>query len=134
LETPPPPQVVVNTVEPAAQPPPVHDPLTQVEPEPHAFPQLPQLLVSVCSLTQAPLQREKPVLHAKVHVPLEHVAVALATPVVHAVGVLQVPFVWHVSTPLPLHVVCPGAHTPVQAPLTQVWLVQLVTVLQVPFD
>jgi hypothetical protein len=73
-------------------------------------------------------------MHAKVHVPLEHVAVALATLVVHAVGEPQVPFVWHVSTPLPLQVVCPGAHTPVHAPLTQVWLLQLVTVLQVPFD
>jgi hypothetical protein len=48
----------VNTVEPAAQPPPVHDPLTHVEPAEQVFPQLPQLLVSVCSLTHAPLQSE----------------------------------------------------------------------------
>jgi hypothetical protein len=126
-----PPHVVEITVEPAAQPPPVQDPLTQ-EPEAHTFPHEPQLLASVCSLTQAPLQSEKPVLQEKVHVPLEHVAVAFATPVVQAVGALQAPAL-HVSTPLPLQSVCPGAHTPVQAPPAHVWLVQAAALPHVPF-
>jgi hypothetical protein len=33
---------------------------------------------------------------------------------------------------LPEQVVCPGAHDPVQAPVTHVWLVHAVAVLQVP--
>jgi hypothetical protein len=48
------------------------------------------------------------------------VAVAFATPVVQAVAVLHVPFVWHDSMLLPEHIVWPGAHTPVHAPLTHV--------------
>jgi hypothetical protein len=39
-------------------------------------------------------------------------------------GEPHVPFVPHVWTPLPLHWVVPGAHTPVQAPETQAWLAQ----------
>jgi hypothetical protein len=81
---PPPPHVVVNIVEPAAQPPAAQDPLTHVEPAAQGVPQPPQLLLSVCSLTQAPLQSVVPLLHAKVHAPLTHLAVALATLVEHA--------------------------------------------------
>jgi hypothetical protein len=138
LPTPVPPHVAVNTVAPAAQPPPVHNPLTH-ERDPHEFAHEPQLLASVCSLTHAPLQSEKPVLQEKVHVPPEHVAVAFATLVVQAVGELQAPPL-HVSTPLPLSTpfplqsVCPGAHTPVQAPFTHVWLVHAAAEPQVPFD
>jgi hypothetical protein len=73
-------------------------------------------------------------LHATVQVPLAHVAVALATLVVHALAALQVPPDWHDSTPLPLHVVCPGAQTPAHAPPAHVWLLQLVTALHVPAD
>jgi hypothetical protein len=51
---------------------------------------------------------------------------------VHAVAPPNVPFVWHVSRLLPEHVVCPGAHTPVHEPLTQVWLLQAVPTVQVP--
>jgi hypothetical protein len=45
--------------------------------------QPPQLCTSVCSLTQAPLQGEKPALQATPHVPPEQVGWALATFVVH---------------------------------------------------
>jgi hypothetical protein len=51
-----------------------------------------------------------------------------------AVAVLHVPLAVQVSTPLPEQVVCPGPHTPVQAPLTHVWLVHAAAVPQVPFD
>ncbi len=84
LEMPPPPQVVVNMVEPAAQAPAVHDPLTHVDPAVQGVPQPPQLLLSVCSLTQAPLQSMYPLLHVNVHALLTHRAVALATLVEHA--------------------------------------------------
>jgi hypothetical protein len=40
--------------------------------------------------------------------------------------------VWHVSTPLPLHMFWPWAHTPVHPPLTHVWLVHAVAFCQVP--
>jgi hypothetical protein len=70
-------------VEPAAQPPATHDPLTHVEPAAHAAAHPPQLLLSVCSLTHAPLQSVYPLLHVKPHaLPLQS-AVALATAVVH---------------------------------------------------
>jgi hypothetical protein len=36
-------------------------------PVPHEFPHLPQFAESVCGLTQAPLQRLKPLLQLKVH-------------------------------------------------------------------
>jgi hypothetical protein len=52
------------------------------------------------------------------------VAVALATPVVHAVPALQVPLAWHVCKLAPEQLVCPGAQTPVHAPDTHVWLLQ----------
>jgi hypothetical protein len=77
------------------------------------------------------------VLHAKVHAPLEHPVVALAT-LGHAVAVPQAPPEVHdwtpaaASMPLPLHCVCPGAHEPVQAPLRHVWLVHAVAVLHAP--
>ncbi len=68
------------------------------------------------------------------HAPLAHAGDALATPVVHAVAELHVPFDWHDSRPVPEHIVCVGAHTPVHAPLTHVWLVHAVAELHVPFD
>jgi hypothetical protein len=58
FEMPVPPQVVVYSVEPATHPPPVHVPLTHVVPVAQTCPQLPQLLLSVCSLTHAPLHCE----------------------------------------------------------------------------
>jgi hypothetical protein len=39
---------------------------------------------------------------------------------VQATAVPNAPLALQVSTPLPEHVVWPGAHTPVQAPLTHV--------------
>jgi hypothetical protein len=59
-------------------------PLWHVSPPLHTCPdpQPPQLLLSVCSLTQAPLQAVKPVLHWKVHALVTHAAEAFATPVV----------------------------------------------------
>jgi hypothetical protein len=41
---------------------------------------------------------------------------------------------WHVSTPLPEQVVCPGAHTPVHAPPTHVWPLHAVGELHVPLE
>jgi hypothetical protein len=38
----------------------------------------------------------------------------------------------HVCTPLPEHCAAPGAQTPVQAPLTQAWLVHAAAVPHVP--
>jgi hypothetical protein len=35
---------------------------------------------------------------------------------------------------LPEQVTCPGAQTPVHAPLTHVWLLHAVAVLQVPLE
>jgi hypothetical protein len=58
FEMPVPPHVVVYSVEPATHPPPVHVPLTQVVPVAHTLPQLPQLLLSVCSLTHVALHME----------------------------------------------------------------------------
>jgi hypothetical protein len=49
-----------------------------------------------------------------VQAPLTHVWL------LHAETLLQVPLAVQVCTPLPEHCVWPGAHTPVQAPLTQV--------------
>jgi hypothetical protein len=72
------------------------------------------------------------VLHVNVQEPVEHPAVALATLVVHAVGLLQAPLAVHDSTLLPLHCVCPGAHDPVQPPVTQVWLLHATAVLHDP--
>jgi hypothetical protein len=51
------------------------------------LPQLPQLLGSFCSLTQAPEQGEVPPLQVNPHTPPRQTGVALATPVVHAVAV-----------------------------------------------
>jgi hypothetical protein len=41
----------------------------------------------------------------------------------HADGLPHWPLESHDSTPLPEHIVCPGAQTPVHAPETHVWLV-----------
>jgi hypothetical protein len=60
-------------------------------------------------------------LHEKPHVPAPlHVAVALVTVVVHATGEPHDPPAAQVSSLLPEQVACPGAHTPVHAPLTHV--------------
>jgi hypothetical protein len=42
---------------------------------------------------------------------------------VHAVPPTQPPLVLQLCGVLPMHVVCPGAHEPLQTPPTQVWLV-----------
>ena len=52
----------------------------------------------------------------------------------HATAVPKAPLALQVSTPLPEHVVWLGAHTPVQAPLTHVWLLQAVPVVHVPAE
>jgi hypothetical protein len=49
----------------------------------HAAPQLPQL-AAVESCRQAPLQKEKPLLHAKAHAPFWHTGVAFKMLVAHA--------------------------------------------------
>jgi hypothetical protein len=56
----------------------------------------------------------------------------LAHTYVQAVAVPQVPLAVQVSTPLPLHVVWPGAQTPAQAPLTHVLLEHAVAPPNVP--
>jgi hypothetical protein len=71
-------------------------------------------------------------LHEKPHVPPLHVGDALATPVVHATGEPHCPLAAQVSTLVPEQVACPGAHTPVHAPLTHVWFVHAAAPLQVP--
>ena len=52
--------------------------------------------------------------------------------VVQAVGEPNVPVELQLSTLDPEQVVCPGAHWPVQAPLTHVWLLQAVPFCHVP--
>ena len=64
-------------------------PLWHVAPDGHTVPQAPQCWLSICSLTQAPLQAVSPALQVNVHAPVAHEAVALATFVVH--GVPQAP-------------------------------------------
>jgi hypothetical protein len=44
---------------------------------------------------------------------------------VHEVPVAQLPFASQVCGLFPEHCLCPGAHTPVHAPVTQVWLVHV---------
>jgi hypothetical protein len=68
----------------------------------------------------------------KVHAPFEQAGDACATLVVHATGDPHAPPAAHVSTPVPEHVVCVGAHTPEQPPLEQVWLTQADAPLHVP--
>jgi hypothetical protein len=63
-------------------------------------------------------------LQVKPHAPALHVAVAFATPVVHATGEPHAPLALHVSRLLPEHVVWLGAQEPWQAPLTHVWFTQ----------
>jgi hypothetical protein len=71
----------------------VHEPFWQLKPIAQAWvePQPPQLFRSVCSLTHAPLQDVKPLLQVKPHTPFSHEAVALPTPVVHAVSASEAP-------------------------------------------
>jgi hypothetical protein len=100
-------------------------------------PQPPQLLLSVFSLTHAPLQREKPLVQAKPHELAAHVAAASATLVEHAWPQLpQFPELVVVSTHDPLHRVYPVLHAnvharPTQLPAAFVMLVEQ-TVVHVP--
>jgi hypothetical protein len=117
----------------------LHWPLWHVLPPAHANaePQPPQLALSVCSLTQAPVHGLKPVLHAVPHeVPL-HVALPLVGPEGHAehdvphdaVDVLLthvppqscVPLAWHLHWLL-WHVL-PPVHAAPQPPQFEVSLV-----------
>jgi hypothetical protein len=100
----------------------------------HAWPHEPQLLLSLCSATQAPLQLVYVLLHAKEHAPPEQVGDACATPVVQAVAEPQAPPAPQLSTLVPEHVVWPGAQTPEQIPLAHVVLTQAEAPLQVPLD
>lgn len=68
-------------------------------------------------------------LHAKPHVPLAQVGDAWATPVVQAVAEPHAPAAPQLSTLVPEQVVCPGAHTPEQTLLEQVWFTQADAVL-----
>jgi hypothetical protein len=60
-----------------------HTPAWHVVPPGQADPHPPQLLSSLCSLMQVPLQLPYPPSQAKVHVLLAHAAWALATLVAH---------------------------------------------------
>jgi hypothetical protein len=71
-------------------------------------------------------------LHAYEQAVPEQVAVALATPVVHADADPNVPLAWQLSMLLPEQVVWPGAQTPVQAPVTHVWFEHAVAELHAP--
>jgi hypothetical protein len=51
---------------------------------------------------------------------------------VQALSLPKVPFAVQVSTLIPLQVVWPGAHTPVQAPLTHVELLHVVPAVHAP--
>ena len=87
------------------------------------LPQPPQLLASFCSLTQAFEQRDVPPLQVYPHTPPRQTAVALTTPVVHAVAVPHWPFELHVCTSLlSAHCDEPGLHTPEHCPLTQTYV------------
>ncbi|MGH7732572.1 MAG: hypothetical protein ACREOE_02440 [Gemmatimonadales bacterium] len=68
----------------------------------------------------------------KPHTPPEQDAVACATLVEHAVGEPNVPLAVQLSVLDPEHVVWPGAHWPVQTPLTHVWLLHAVPFCHVP--
>jgi hypothetical protein len=61
-----------------------HEPFAHEEPLGHAFPQVPQLLLSVCLLTHAPPHAVYPLLQAKVHALAWHAACACDTLVAHA--------------------------------------------------
>lgn len=64
-----------------------------------------------------------------------HAGDACATLVVHAVpGVAHWPLGLQLSTFVPEHVVCPGAHTPEQTPAAHVWATHADAPLHVPSD
>lgn len=65
---------------------------------------------------------------AHVHAPFRQSGVGCA----HVVWFVHVPVLLHVCVVLPLQFSCPGAHTPVQAPLTQVWLEHGVRLVHCP--
>ena len=70
----------------------------------------------------------------KVHAPLVQAGDAWATPVVQAVAEPHAPPAAQVSTLVPEHVVCPGAHTPEHPPLAHVWFTHAEAPLNVPSD
>jgi hypothetical protein len=69
------------------------------------------------------------VVAVQVHTPPWHVGVGCA----HVVWFAQLPVGSHVCVVFPLQFVCPGAHTPLQALLTHVWLTHGDGLLHVPF-
>jgi hypothetical protein len=90
-----------------------HTPDEHTVPAAQALPHRPQLPLSVCSSTQAPLHNACPM--GQVHCGLvgSHVC-----PPAHAV-ICQEPFESHVSLPVLLaHWVTPGVQTPMHAPIT----------------
>jgi hypothetical protein len=93
-----------------------------------ASPQAPQLLVVVRGV-QTALAPEPQVVSRHVHVPPEQSGVGWAqgVPLTHAPPVPQV-----CGTPATLQPICPGAHSPVQMPETQVLLVQTIPFTQLP--
>ncbi len=98
----------------------------------HTCPHEPQLLLSVCSATQTPLQFVYVLLHWKEHALLVQVGDACATLVVHGVGAFQFPPAPQLSTPVPEHVVCPGAQLPEHIPPVQVVFTQAAGAVYVP--
>jgi hypothetical protein len=102
-------QMGPHSVGEAAAQPEAHAPATHTGVPPlHTWPQLPQLLLSVCSFTQAPLH----VLFSQTHTPpWPQLGVGWS----HATAVPQCPAGLHVWTALPVHCVAPGTHS-VQAP------------------
>jgi len=112
-------------------------PLSQTRLFEQECPQEPQLLLSDCSLTQAPLHELYPLLQLYPHTPLpEHVGEAFDTLVVHRVADPNIPLAVQLSTLDPEHAIWPGAQTPVQVPVpvpeTQVWFTQAAAVVHVP--
>jgi hypothetical protein len=130
-----------------------HCPLLQVEPAPHARPQVPQLVALVCSLTHAPLQAvgvavgQTQLLHVQL---AEHVSVPEVSQVCVASGAhtpapvqvfaCQAPLVEQVSVSVPqlpqaIGFVCPGAQTPAHLPVEalHVELVQAAAAVCPPF-
>jgi hypothetical protein len=52
----------------------------------------------------------------------------------HPIAAPQVPFAVHVCTPLPMHCVAPGEHTPVHAPEAHAWLVHVAAAPHCPVE
>ncbi len=88
----------------------------------------PQALQSATVLSPEQVLSPAQCVCVHVHAPLAQVGVGWA----QVVPFVQVPVALHVCGVLPLHAVCPGAHTPLHAPETQVWLVHAEAVPQAP--